>query len=272
MSNSGSSTHTGRPQPGGVDTSCWRKRGIRKPDPPAHRGPHWRQMRARLEHQDRPYLQRLWADIGGEFHHVDRTRPLDRSLSSPHPNPRPLLLRVRATTPWRRRYFQNVTRRDQTALGDGVPPGRLRVTPVPPPVKGNPAIPERPIRQGHLWTLRAVRQRQRTPRTLSCRPRPQAAERTKAHLGGTAQACLICEHPGPSPLGRRRGRSAGLLPQHEHTPPRWIGVGRSKGQVHRLPDAKAGGCSPSGSTVTRFGRVRVRRSPTMTMVSSSTGG
>jgi hypothetical protein len=38
-------------------------------------------------------------------------------------------------------------------------------------------------------------------------PRPPSG--TQAQLGGTAQACLIFEHAGPSPLGRRRGRSAG---------------------------------------------------------------
>jgi hypothetical protein len=51
-------------------------------------------MRARLEHQNRPYLQRHWADIRGEFHHVDRTRTLDQisvvTLPEPHDDYHPL--------------------------------------------------------------------------------------------------------------------------------------------------------------------------------------
>jgi hypothetical protein len=51
-------------------------------------------MRARLEHQNRPYLQRHWADIGGEFHHVDRTRTLDQisvvTAPEPHDHYHPL--------------------------------------------------------------------------------------------------------------------------------------------------------------------------------------
>ncbi|MDQ1420874.1 MAG: hypothetical protein QOJ52_2836 [Acidimicrobiaceae bacterium] len=42
MSNSGSSTQTGRPQPGGVDTSFWRNRGMPRIRPPGHPGPHSR--------------------------------------------------------------------------------------------------------------------------------------------------------------------------------------------------------------------------------------
>jgi hypothetical protein len=51
-------------------------------------------MRAGLEHQDRPDLQRHWADIGGEFHHVDRTSTLDQiivvTLPEPHDHYHPL--------------------------------------------------------------------------------------------------------------------------------------------------------------------------------------
>jgi hypothetical protein len=42
--------------------------------------PTRRQVRARREHQDRPDLERHGADIGGELHHVDRTRTLDQII------------------------------------------------------------------------------------------------------------------------------------------------------------------------------------------------
>jgi hypothetical protein len=40
-----------------------------------------RQMRTRREPEDRPDLGRYWADVGGELHHVDRTRTLDRNIA-----------------------------------------------------------------------------------------------------------------------------------------------------------------------------------------------
>src|SRR5450755_1405556 len=90
--------------------------------------PARREMRAGLEHQNRSYLQRHRADVGGELHHVDRTRALDqiiaRTLLEPH-DPHHLL-RVTAAARGRRRWPERLPSRSGGPDG-AVLPGWLRL-------------------------------------------------------------------------------------------------------------------------------------------------